>query len=191
MLGTLPPWSPKRIQAWLDDDPSCPRTTRRPPRPPLARAGRGWHVSTRSRRTHRRDGDPVRVYADGRVAWWTGGRPGVGVRKTERKGAAADTFAEELRQLLRAGEGAAPRPDATLDEMAQAALDQMRRAGTPEGTVRQYKSNWELLGARRRGGHPVRRRPCAHLPTAAGPPLRQERPACGHLQGTRGRAGQG
>lgn len=34
--------------------------------------------------TKRRDNDPVRVYADGRIAYWTGGLPGVGVRKIER-----------------------------------------------------------------------------------------------------------
>lgn len=92
--------------------------------------------------TKRRDGDPVRVYADGRIAYWTGGVAGVGERRFERlpDRASAEHRATELRA---AGKNhRRPRPSRTLDELAQFMLEDMRKAGAPEGTVRQYKSNW-------------------------------------------------
>jgi hypothetical protein len=41
-------------------------------------------VSRKRKLTRRRDDDPVRVYDDGRIAYWTGGAPGVGDRKVQR-----------------------------------------------------------------------------------------------------------
>lgn len=102
----------------------------------------------------RRDQDPVRVYADGRVAYWTGGATGAGQRRFERCGSheAARVRAEELRADLLAARN--PRDHRTLDELAQFMLDEMRETGSPEGTVRQYRSNWntwvpEQVGATR------------------------------------------
>ena len=54
------------------------------------------------RRKHRRDDDPVRVHADHRVVWWTGGAPGLGTRRTRRckTRAEAEAFAVETREVL-------------------------------------------------------------------------------------------
>jgi len=93
----------------------------------------------------RRDSSPVRVHPDGRVVYWTGGKPGLGKRIHERLGSlqAANERAQELLDRFeRTGTGRAPRAGATLDEMAQAALDHLQSSGAPEGTTRQYKSSW-------------------------------------------------
>lgn len=87
----------------------------------------------------------MRVYPTGRVAYWTGGQPGAGKRVFERFPSLleAEERANELRERFRRSNlGKAPRAAASLDEMAQAALDHLRNTGAPEGTVRQYKSNW-------------------------------------------------
>jgi integrase len=88
--------------------------------------------------------DPVRVSPDGRIAYWTGGTPGVGERKFERRSDpdAAKTRADELRAALAAKVD--PSAHRTLDELAQTMLDEMRESGTPNGTTRQYKSNWNV-----------------------------------------------
>lgn len=102
-------------------------------------------MSTDKKLTRRRDTDPVRVYADRRLAYWTGGRPGLGKREWERLGTRenAEARAARLRELLRRGlDRTAPKADATLDEMVQDALDTLRAESAPEGTVRQYKSEW-------------------------------------------------
>lgn len=101
-------------------------------------------VSTRKRRATRRDADPVHVLRDGRVAYWTGGQPGLGERKFERCGTTelAEGRATELRRHLVQIKGLGPRAWGTLDEAMQDMLIQMRAAGDPEGTTRQYKSNW-------------------------------------------------
>jgi integrase len=54
------------------------------------------------RRTLRRDDDPVRVLRDHRVVWWTGGAPGLGVRRAKRFGSSAEAqrFAVALREDL-------------------------------------------------------------------------------------------
>lgn len=104
-------------------------------------------MSAKRKVTRRRDNDPVRVYADGRVSYWTGGKPGDGDRKQERCGTreSAEERAEELRARLREGlKGVAPRTEVTLDELAQAALDALRKEHAPEGTIRQYKSDWNV-----------------------------------------------
>ncbi|GAA4597852.1 hypothetical protein GCM10023107_42600 [Actinoplanes octamycinicus] len=104
-------------------------------------------MSAKRKVTRRRDNDPVRVYADGRVSYWTGGKPGDGDRKQERCGTRenAEERAEELRARLREGlKGVAPRTEVTLDELAQAALDTLRKERAPEGTIRQYKSDWNV-----------------------------------------------
>jgi hypothetical protein len=97
-------------------------------------------VSTSRRRkiTRRRDSDPVRVFKDGRIAYWTGGRPGVGIRKWDRRPSSeeAQERALELRLALRAGHrGAVPRADSTLDELMQAALEDLRATRAPEGSI--------------------------------------------------------
>ena len=95
--------------------------------------------------TRRRDDDPVRVHPDGRVAWWTGGKPGSGDRKMERKGTRenAEAYADELHAQLRRGPTTSgPKGDATLAEIVQDLLDTLRAEHAPEGTVRQYKSDW-------------------------------------------------
>lgn len=102
-------------------------------------------MSTDGKVTRRRDDDPVRVYSDGRVAWYTGGKPGVGDRKIARKGTRenAEAYAEELRtELRRSPSTLGPKGDATLAEMVQDMLDTLRAEHAPEGTVRQYKSDW-------------------------------------------------
>jgi hypothetical protein len=60
-------------------------------------------VSRKQKVTRRRDDDPVRVYDDGRGAYWTGGAPGAGDRKIQRCGSreAAKLRASEVRKHLR------------------------------------------------------------------------------------------
>lgn len=95
-------------------------------------------------KTRRRDGDPVRVYADGRIWYWTGGRPGVGQRVAERHGtpAEAEARAAELRTRLAPTRGLGPEAACFLHQAMQTMVKEMREAGDPEGSVRQYKSNW-------------------------------------------------
>ena len=112
--------------------------------------------ASRRKATKRRDNDPVRVFKDGRIAYWTGGRPGAGVRKWDRctPGDEAEERALELRVMLRAGHrGAVPRAESTLDEVMQAALDDLRAT---QATGRQRPSvqdQLELLGPRGRGSN--------------------------------------
>jgi integrase len=100
-------------------------------------------VSTETN-TKRRDGDPVRVYADGRLWYWTGGRPGVGERIPERCGtlAAAEARAVELRARLVRTQGLGPQAASVLGQAMQDMIASMRTAGDAEGSIRQYKSNW-------------------------------------------------
>lgn len=95
-------------------------------------------------KTKRRDNDPVRVYSDGRIWYWTGGRPGAGDRVPERCGtlAKAEVRAVELRALLARAHGLGPQSGSVLDQAMQDMLAAMRTAGEPEGSIRQYKSNW-------------------------------------------------
>lgn len=102
-------------------------------------------MSTRRKVTKRRDTDAVRVYEDGRVAYWTGGKPGEGARKFERHTTleAAEVRADELRARFRCRQyGAAPHPDTTLDGLMQDLLDHLRSVDAPEGTTRAYKADW-------------------------------------------------
>ena len=96
--------------------------------------------------TKRRDSSPVRVYPDGRVAYWTGGKPGTGKRKFERLGSVASAEIWAAAFLLQCqnpdGPSGGHKTDQTLDHLAQAFLEHLRTQGAPEGTVRQYKSNW-------------------------------------------------
>ncbi|MDN5896528.1 MAG: hypothetical protein L0H93_21215, partial [Nocardioides sp.] len=95
-------------------------------------------------KTKRRDNDPVRVYPDGRLWYWTGGSPGTGERVPERCGtlAKAEARAAELRTLLARAHGLGPQASSTLDQAMQDMLAAMRTASEPEGSIRQYKSNW-------------------------------------------------
>lgn len=101
-------------------------------------------MSGNRRARTRRDDDPVRVYADGRVAWWTGGSPGMGTRQMERRGteAAAQARAVELRAALGNGSAVILGRRPTLASLMQDLLDHLRDTSTPEGTIRQYRSNW-------------------------------------------------
>jgi hypothetical protein len=119
-------------------------------------------VSGSRKLTRRRDDDPVRVHPDGRVAWWTGGKPGSGDRKMERKGTRenAEAYADELRAQLRRGPTTSgPKGDATLAEIVQDLLDTLRAEHAPEGTVRQYKSDWNAHMADSIGRCDAGRRP--------------------------------
>lgn len=93
----------------------------------------------------RRDNDPVRINADGRIYYWTGGAPGLGRRRAERTGSReqAEARAQEIRETLALGlSGDVPDVNRTLDDLCQAFIDERREDGTPEGTVRQYLSDW-------------------------------------------------
>lgn len=95
--------------------------------------------------TKRRDSDPVRVYADARVAYWSGGKPGLGRRVFERHAdlMAADARAQELRERFGSRLfGRAPSQDATLTDLMRAFVAQLEAAGDPQGTVRKYRSTW-------------------------------------------------
>ena len=92
----------------------------------------------------RRDADPVRVYDDGRLWYWSGGKPGQGTRIAERCGTRerAEARAVELRSRLAAAYGLGPQAASVLDQAMQDMLTALRTVGAPEGTLRQYKSNW-------------------------------------------------
>lgn len=91
--------------------------------------------------TKRRDSDPVRVQPDGRVVYWTGGKPRAGSRRYER---CIDLPTAELRaQELRARFGAslfgrAPQPGATLTDLMGMLVEHLRAIGDPAGN----ESNW-------------------------------------------------
>jgi integrase len=105
-------------------------------------------VSTNpTRLKHRSDSDPVRVYPDGRIWYWTGGRPGAGSRRCIRAGSSenAQVVAAKLRTKLARTNGAASQSILmTLDESFQTMLAWMRTTGRPAGTISQYKSNWNV-----------------------------------------------
>jgi integrase len=84
----------------------------------------------------------VRVYRDHRIAYWTGGAPGLGTRLFERCTTAedADQRATSLRAALRRGLGDGVAM--TLDDAMQSFVDHLRRTGSPVGTIRAYKSNY-------------------------------------------------
>ena len=73
-------------------------------------------MSRKRKLTRRRDDDPVRVYDDGRIAYWTGGAPGEGDRKIQRCGSreAAERRTTQVRKQLLAHQPA-PKGNATLD----------------------------------------------------------------------------
>jgi integrase len=102
-------------------------------------------VSARSKVTRRRDGDPVRVYRDGRVYWYPSGKPGQGDRLMKRTGSLenGEKFAAELRDQLRRGPvRTGPKSGKTLAEMVQEMIDSMREEKQPDGTIASYKSDW-------------------------------------------------
>lgn len=114
-------------------------------------------ASSSSRR--RDNSDPVRSYADGRVAYWSGGRAGVGQRLWERTGSAeaGHARATELREMLASGvTGAVPKGEATLDDLAQDCIESLRALRAPEGTVRQYRSDWNRWVPEHIGSVPCR-----------------------------------
>lgn len=107
--------------------------------------GRRDPVSETKRRPGaRRNSDPVRVYADKRLAYWTGGIAGQGKRVFERFSSVdeAEVRATQLRERFALHGTAAERASTTLREAfveMMAHLQQLRRA---PGTIRQYRSNW-------------------------------------------------
>lgn len=95
--------------------------------------------------TRRRDKDPVKVNANGRLSYWTLGVPGKGERKQERYPTLAEAEARAVELRARLAElqfGATPRPGATMLDLVKHMLAHLRSVGSPEGTVRQYKSDW-------------------------------------------------
>lgn len=88
--------------------------------------------------------DPVRTSGE-RVIWYPSGFVGDGKRKFERCGSpdVAAERAKELRQVLGRGSTAVPLT-ATLDDMARASLAHLEAVGTPQGTTKQYRSNWNV-----------------------------------------------
>lgn len=84
------------------------------------------------------------MYRDGRVAYWESGLPGKGKRRYERHepGAPAEAHAEELRIRLRSVTKLGPKAWRTLDQAFQDMLIQKRSVKAEEGSIRQYKSNW-------------------------------------------------
>jgi hypothetical protein len=103
-------------------------------------------MSTETRRIHLRDDDPVRVYADGAVRYWTGGVPGQGERlpKKLRTEAEAQVWAIGKRKELARRRGADPKVDSRLVEAFQEMLNTMTATGVPDSSIRQYKSNWNV-----------------------------------------------
>lgn len=101
-------------------------------------------MSTKRKPAARRDSDPVRVYRDGRVAYWDSGVPGKGKRRYERHdpGAPAEARAEELRIRIRSIAKLGPKAWRTLDQAFQDMLIQKRSVKAEEGSIRQYKTNW-------------------------------------------------
>jgi hypothetical protein len=103
-------------------------------------------MSPETRRIHLRDDDPVRVYADGAVRYWTGGVPGQGERlpKKLRTEAEAQVWAIGKRKELARRRGADPKVDSRLVEAFQEMLNTMTATGVPDSSIRQYKSNWNV-----------------------------------------------
>ena len=104
-------------------------------------------MSANRKPTRRRDDDPVRVYPDGRLAYWTAGKPGQGTREWERHGTRerAEVRAAELReQFARGPQLVGPKSGRTLTELVQDMVDRMRAQKRPDGTIAAYKSNWNM-----------------------------------------------
>jgi hypothetical protein len=101
-------------------------------------------VSEKRKLKRRRDDDPVRVYADGRIAYWTGGQPGSGKRKMERCGSrdSAALRASEVRKLLLTQPACISKANRTLDDLMRDAKAHWEKVGHPMGTIRQYRSDW-------------------------------------------------
>lgn len=104
----------------------------------------GKKAASRKRATARRDTDPVRVYPDGRIVYWESGIVGTGKRVFERHepGAVAEDHGAQLRVHLRMVAKLGPRADLALHEAFQDMLNQKRSVESAEGSIRQYRSNW-------------------------------------------------
>lgn len=92
----------------------------------------------------RRDDDPVKIFKDGRVAWWPSGVPGVGERKMKRKkiGEEARAFAEEKYAEIDRHRTRGPLSHVPLGEVWLRYVKFLRDTNTPQGTTDQYRSNW-------------------------------------------------
>jgi hypothetical protein len=120
-------------------------------------------VSKKRKLTRRRDDDPVRVYDDGRILYWTGGAPGVGDRKGQRCGSreAAELRATLVRKQLLLLQSA-PKANATLDDLMRAAVKYWRKVGHPTGTIQQYRSDWNTHVPPKIGAVPCREVDISH-----------------------------
>jgi integrase len=120
-------------------------------------------VSRKRKLTRRRDDDPVRVYDDGRIAYYTGGAPGVGDRKIQRCGSreAAELRATELRKQLLLHRPT-PKANATLDDLMRAAVKHWRKVGHPTGTIQQYRPDWNTHVPPKTGAIPCREVDISH-----------------------------
>lgn len=92
----------------------------------------------------RRDDDPVKIFKDGRVAWWPSGVPGKGDRKMLRKkiGEEARAFAEEKYAEIDRHRARGPLSHVPLGEVWLRFVKYLRDHDTPQGTTNQYRSNW-------------------------------------------------
>lgn len=111
--------------------------------------------------------DPVSVFADGRVAWYPSGRPGVGGRRWKRhrgNRAAGEAFAARKRAELAGlaediGQSLDDDPSqAPFSHLMSRLVEHLKETGAPKGTVNQYRSNWNCWVPER-----VRTTPCAEL----------------------------
>lgn len=93
---------------------------------------------TGSKATKRRDADPIRVYADGRIAYWSGGHPGEGTRRFTR--AAKGETLEEAETRIRAdiGNPQALKGGRTLLQLMGAYVD----AHKDSSTLDKYVGVW-------------------------------------------------
>lgn len=94
----------------------------------------------------RRDGDPIRVYEDGRLAYWTGGAPGLGQRRFRRFGSAqeAEEVAAALRPQLVTRAPRGPRASQSLDTLFRHMRDTWTPGNGKTATLAQYRSNWNV-----------------------------------------------
>jgi integrase len=92
----------------------------------------------------RRDSDPVRVYGDRRIAYWDGGRVGVGTRRMRRFPTAreANDAAASLRTQFARTAHHGPLERAPLINLMQAMLRHHQAVAIPVGSLKQYRSNW-------------------------------------------------
>lgn len=112
-------------------------------------SGRAQSAPVRSGRARdaavpRRGEDPIRITTDHRVAYWPSGVPGMGKRRFKRTRDAneAARVAEQLRAELNLRATATGRSLSTYQRLAIDCLAYDEAVGTPTGSIKQYRSNW-------------------------------------------------